>query len=67
MSALEKAINYFGNQAQMAEALGVVRMTISQWKVRGVPPHRAVDIEKATKGAVTRQELRPDICGNDGQ
>lgn len=38
-------------------------MAVSHWRRRGVPLARAIAIERATAGAVTRAELRPDIFG----
>jgi len=44
--------------------LGVSDVLISQWKtgVRQVPAERCPDIERATVGAVTCEELRPDLA-----
>ncbi len=62
MSGLTKAIDYFGSQTLMAEKLGLrSSMAISQWKKRGVPIKRAIQIEELTKGAITRQQLCPDF------
>ncbi len=59
--------NYFKiseslTQGQMARTVGVTPSLVSQWVRRGVqiPPATCVKIELATKGLVTRQELRPD-------
>jgi DNA-binding transcriptional regulator YdaS (Cro superfamily) len=54
-----------GLQRQIALTLGISPVLISQWSSgsRQVPAERCVPIEKATKGAVTRYELRPDIFG----
>ena len=48
--------------AQLARRLGITPVLISQWrtKSRPVPVDKAVAIEQATKGAVTRKDLRPD-------
>lgn len=48
-------------QDDFAERLGVTQGMVGFW-VRGKPPTpaRAVQIERATQGAVTRQDLRPD-------
>lgn len=62
MNALDKAIENVGTGAALARLIGVVPMTITQWKRRGnVPPERCAAIERATNGAVTRYDLRPDI------
>ena len=62
MNAIHKAIKTLGSQAHLAEALGVRQPTISEWAKgdRPIPIERCVQIEQATKGAVTRQDLRPD-------
>ncbi|HWH75058.1 MAG TPA: YdaS family helix-turn-helix protein [Methylibium sp.] len=48
-------------QDDFAKRLGVTQGMVGFW-VRGKPPTpaRAVQIERATQGAVTRQDLRPD-------
>lgn len=65
MKALDKAINEVGGQSALAAALKLPgknpRMTVQQWKKRGVPAARVLQIERATKGKVTRHELRPDL------
>ena len=58
---IDRAIDYFGSGAAMARALGVVPMTVSKWKERGVPVERAFQIESATDGVVTAAELRSDV------
>jgi hypothetical protein len=63
MNALDKAIKAAGGPQKLAQALDVTPMAISQWKKRGVPPERAVDIEIAVKGKVTRYQLRPELFG----
>jgi DNA-binding transcriptional regulator YdaS (Cro superfamily) len=53
------------SQVLLAGKLGVDRSLVSQWlsgKTK-VTAERAVQIERATNGAVTRAELRPDIFG----
>lgn len=63
-SGLQKAINLAGTQTKLAELLGVYPQLVQSWVKTNVPPARAVQIERATKGAVTRAELRPDIFGD---
>lgn len=48
--------------ASLARLLGVSAVLISQWRTfsRPVPVIHCVAIERATNGAVTRQDLRPD-------
>jgi DNA-binding transcriptional regulator YdaS (Cro superfamily) len=46
----------------LAAKLGVPPALVSQWRTgaRPVPIDRCVSIERATGGAVTRKDLRPD-------
>ena len=49
-------------QTDLAEKLGISQGLVSMWSsgARPVPIERCVEIERATDGKVTRQELRPD-------
>ena len=51
-----------GAASGLSRALGVAPSLVSQWASgdRPVPVDRCVAIERATNGAVTRQELLPD-------
>jgi DNA-binding transcriptional regulator YdaS (Cro superfamily) len=51
-----------GAQTNLAKAIGVTPVLISQWANgrRKVPLDRCVQIEQATGGAVTCEDLRPD-------
>jgi DNA-binding transcriptional regulator YdaS (Cro superfamily) len=51
-----------GGAAELAEALGVSPSYLSQMAAgtTAISPARAVLIEQATAGAVTRKDLRPD-------
>ncbi len=59
--ALKTAIKHFGSQEKLAKKLGLCSMAITQWKKRGVPANKCLQIEQATDGLVTCYELRPDI------
>jgi DNA-binding transcriptional regulator YdaS (Cro superfamily) len=52
-----------GSAKALAAALQIPEPTVSQWKngKRRVPADWCIDIEKATAGAVTCEELRPDV------
>lgn len=53
-------------QAEFARRIGVTQGLVNQWlsgKTR-ITAERAVQIESATGGHVTRQDLRPDIFGD---
>lgn len=63
---LQKAIELAGNRVKLARKLGCTPMTITQWCNRGVPAERAKQIEDVFSGAVTREEVRPDLFGGLG-
>ena len=52
-----------GGQAALSRNLGISSPTVNQWTtgIRQIPAERCPEIEKATGGAVTCEELRPDI------
>lgn len=58
---IELAVVAMGTQTALAEALGVRSPSISEWKIRAVPAERCESIEKLTSGAVTCEQLRPDL------
>ncbi|EDB6599164.1 helix-turn-helix domain-containing protein [Salmonella enterica subsp. diarizonae] len=52
-----------GLATQLGKLIAVNASLISQWAsgVRQIPAERCPEIEKATNGAVTCEELRPDV------
>lgn len=62
MNALDSAIAQVGGVGKLAAALGVSQPVISNWRARGtkIDAAHCVAIERATGGAVTRCDLRPD-------
>ena len=62
MVEIKRACDLVGGISKMAALLGISGPTVSQWctGVRPVPIERCVAIERATEGAVTRRDLRPD-------
>jgi DNA-binding transcriptional regulator YdaS (Cro superfamily) len=61
---LERVIEIVGTQEELAARLGIKSPSISGWRNRNkVPSERCIAIEQATKGEVTRYELRPDVFG----
>lgn len=62
MNAIDRAIEAAGSASELARQLGVVPMTVTQWRKRGqVPAERCLAIEAAT--GVSRHDLRPDVFG----
>ncbi|AXK39634.1 transcriptional regulator [Crenobacter cavernae] len=57
---IDKAIELLGGVSATARLFGVTPWAVSKWRQR-VPAERCIDIEKATKGAVRCEELRPDV------
>lgn len=60
--SVQRASEAVGGKAALARLIGVTPPTVQQWATgaRSVPIERCVAIERATKGAVTRKDLRPD-------
>lgn len=60
---IDRAAASLGSQKALADALGVTRAAVWQWKEEGrqVPAEHCIAIEKATGGAVKCEELRPDV------
>ena len=62
MNAIEKAVSIIGSQSAVARLFGIKPQAVQLWCSSGrVPAERVIEIEKATNGEVTRQELRPDL------
>ena len=63
MLALDTAIKSAGGLANLARLLpgNPTVQRISNWRARGVPPEECPAIERATSGAVTCEELRPNV------
>lgn len=57
----KRAIEAAGGVTKLAVAMGITAQRVSNWVERGVPAERCPDIERATGGAVTCEELRPDV------
>ena len=52
-----------GTSVELARLIGVSPVLVSQWRKgrRPVPAERCPAIERATKGAVRCEDLRPDV------
>lgn len=62
-SPINKACELLGGPSAAARKLGVKAPTVSQWRSgkRPIPADRCPEIERATAGAVTCEQLRPDV------
>lgn len=56
---LRKACDFVGGQTEMAKLLNVAAPTVNQWTtgIRPIPLGRMADIEKVTKGFISRKDL----------
>lgn len=62
MNQISVACKIVGSQVELASLIGVSPAAVNQWISghRPVPVERCLAIERATHGAVTRRDLRPD-------
>ena len=61
-NAIDRAIDVFGSQVNLARAIGVTNALVSNWVCGGnIAAHHCPTIERVTYGAVKCEELRPDI------
>lgn len=54
---LDKLFLYFGSQSELARRLAISPAAVTQWLVDGVPPGRAIEIEKMTGGKFKAVDL----------
>lgn len=55
---LEPLLKYFGNQAALADVLGVTQVAVHFWvKEDALPPLRAIQIEGMTNGVFKASDL----------
>ena len=61
-SLIERICVEVGSQVLLARGLGIGKMAITQWKLRDrIPAAHVLAIERLTRGAVQRHEMRPDL------
>lgn len=59
---IERAIGLLGSQTKLADAVGCSQQNISNiLRSKSVTAEMAIAIDRATNGAVSRVDLRPDI------
>lgn len=54
---LDELFLYFGSQSELARRLAISPAAVTQWLVDGVPPGRAIEIEKMTDGKFKAVDL----------
>jgi DNA-binding transcriptional regulator YdaS (Cro superfamily) len=61
--ALRRAKDLLGSQQRLAEAVGKKQPSVHEILKRGkrVPADWCLAVERATNGAITRHQLRPDL------
>ncbi len=55
---LDQLIQHYGTKTALANALGIRPQAVYQWEK--VPPRRALEIEKITKGLFTAEQTAAD-------
>jgi len=48
-------------RAAISSALGVSQQVMTNWKQRGIPEERCPDVERATNGKYTVEEMQPAV------
>ena len=56
-TAFEKLHDYYKTHDAIAAAFKVSRQNITLWKRNGIPVHRALEIEKKTRGKITAMDV----------
>jgi DNA-binding transcriptional regulator YdaS (Cro superfamily) len=60
---VSEAVKICSSLAELARRIGVTKAAVWQWENKTkVPAARCIDIERATGGAVTCEQLRPDLA-----
>jgi DNA-binding transcriptional regulator YdaS (Cro superfamily) len=61
VTPLKLAVKHFGSLEKMGAEFGVSPQAVHMWGEREVPAEYCPRIEQVTKGAVTCEQLRPDV------
>jgi DNA-binding transcriptional regulator YdaS (Cro superfamily) len=59
-NAIDIAARNFNSLTEFAAEIGVSVQVVVNWRTRGVPIDHCAAVEKASKGAVRRWDLRPN-------
>lgn len=59
---LIELLKWFGNQSVLAKKMNVSKQAVHNWVARGrISAKCAIKAETITKGAFTKEQLRPDV------
>jgi len=61
MNKTKEIIEKLGGPKRVAELLDLEYMAVWQWTKRGIPLRHCPTIEKMTHGAITCEDMRPDV------
>jgi DNA-binding transcriptional regulator YdaS (Cro superfamily) len=61
MSTFSEIVKRLGGVSAVANLLDERPQTVSNWRTRGVPAERAIQLEAKTNGIARCEEMRPDI------
>ena len=61
MDAITKAIDLLGGVVATANAFGVSKAAVSNWKKRGIPAEHCPTIERLTEGKVICEQLNDSV------
>ena len=61
---IDRAVRHHGSQSKLAAAMGCSQQQIAYLlKAKSITAEMALSVDRATAGAVSKHELRPDIFG----
>ncbi len=58
---VDAIIKFLGGTTAVANLCEVKPPSVTEWRVRGVPPAKCPAIERASNGAFPCEEVRPDV------
>ncbi|MGZ5029049.1 MAG: Cro/CI family transcriptional regulator [Methylobacter sp.] len=58
---LQPALDHFGSGAAIARLFGKKPMMVTQWKRRGIPVNRAIELSKMSNGAFKPSDILPAL------
>jgi len=59
---MQHVIDQLGGPAAVARMVGCKPPSVIEWRKRGIPADRCPNIERASAGKVTCEQLRPDAA-----